>query len=157
MVAKSVYAGRFLIYMIIVIFVVYVISEYVNKNNRKYPKFIKQGVNEIMDEAAKIATTASHNENDMLSLIQNTEAVTMMKTLQMLVSEEDVVRLTQVPFAQAYKAAKEQQSTSVKKLMSKCPFMVPRSEFAAIAGFYPNPPTIAIPSKSSSSSAEEFA
>lgn len=137
--SNNTYQGyRFLLYMIIAVIFIFLISDWCNRNNRQYSKQVKQGVNDIVKESSKISTSAKQNQNALLSLMQNSEALGMMKAVKLLAPEQDIQQLTNgVPISETEREIKEQQSESAKIVLKKCADFLPQSRLAELAGLYP--------------------
>ena len=99
---------------------------------------MKQGFNDVIKEASRISTSAKQNENSLLALIQNTEALGMMKAVKMMAPDQDLQHLTNgVPISETEREMKEQQGESVRKVLRKCDDLVPQSRLSELAGYYP--------------------
>lgn len=133
---------RFYIFLLAVTLFMYLLCEWSNYHTRRYPHHVKQGMNECVIEAAKLSTHAKSSQNDFLATIQNAQAAAMMKTLRMLVPEEDINALTLIQFNEVNKEIRDQEMVSTRKLLNICPSLIPtNSRLANLAGLHPNIPS----------------
>lgn len=130
---------RYVIYLLLIILFFYMIVEWSNRNSRQYTSHVKQGLNDVVREASRTATLAKQNGNPLLSLIQNSEAVGMMKAIRILASDQDLQHLTGgVPIIETDRELKEQQSVCARSVIHQCREFVSPSRLAELAGYYPN-------------------
>lgn len=124
--------------MIFVVLLVYFFCEWSNNHTGQYSSHIQQGVNEIVREASKLGTNSKNNTNPFLSLVQDTEALGMVKALKMIAPDNDINQLTNgVPINEMEKELKNQQSESAKKLLQECSHSIPQNRLSDLAGYYP--------------------
>jgi hypothetical protein len=136
----SIYSYRFVIYIVLTVVLVYFLTDYSIKNNRQYSVHTKRGFNDVVREAARQSTYAKQNENSILSLIQNSEAVGMIKALRLIAPDRDIQHLTGgVPLVETEREMKEQQADATKRVIKQCAETLPRSRLTELAGYYPTP------------------
>src|SRR5579872_3542709 len=91
---QTIYTYRYILLMAFVVLLVFFFCEWTNNRTRQYSPHIKQGINEVVREASKLGTNAKNTTNPFLSVLQDTEALGMVKALKMIAPEDDIGYLT---------------------------------------------------------------
>jgi hypothetical protein len=135
---ETIYGYRYVVYLVLVVIMVLFLCDWCNRNSRQYSLRVKQGLNDLVKEASRTSTLAKHNENALLCLMQNSEALGYMKAARLIAPEHDLETLTGgVPVPEVEREIRAQQGECAKKLIRRCSDIVPTSRLAELAGLYP--------------------
>jgi hypothetical protein len=133
----TLYGYRFIAYIVVIVILLICLCDWCNKHNRQYSVNVKKGLNDIIHEASTLSIAAKQNDNPLVAVIQNSEAMGLMKAARWLGPEEDIKRLTGVPVTETEREIKLQQGESIKNILRKCNDIVPQSRLVELAGWYP--------------------
>ena len=94
------YRFRIFLFVVFVILFVFFFCEWSNKHKRQYSIQVRNGVNAIVEEASRTSTYAKNTANPFLSVLQDSEALGMIKAMKLLAPEEDIQKLTGIPLTE---------------------------------------------------------
>lgn len=95
------------------------------QSGQKYSKKLVSNVRYVVGEAARLQSSAAQNSNPLMSLIDITTAIGLMKGLRRSFSSAEVARLSNTNPEDFINTLEEEQQKSIKKVMTVCPAVTP--------------------------------
>ena len=134
----SVYAYRFIFFIVIIGLLLVLVSVWTTRNTRKYSPMVKTQINEIVERAARQVVLSRETSNAFLAVVHANNACGQLEALKQLAPPEDLLRLARVRYVDLEREAKKQQHESAQKLFATSPHLVPSSSMASLAGWFPS-------------------
>ena len=131
------YTFRFFFYILLMVCLVILVSQWSTRNQRKYSKTVQKQVKGLVDQAAQLAVQSKQDQNEFIAVVHVTEADSLLKAVLTLVHPEDLGKLANIDYVQITEQIEKQKQETTQRLFTKYPTLIPQHSLATIAGWYP--------------------